>query len=869
MDSDADQSPLEARTPPILETPAAKKVVWRYAEQPRAECLLPAVFTRASLDLSPVAHELIIAHRSKTTARDVSLMTPRNLSAELCALTSDWGTTLFQPKGLSDLRDANRGAVVEVGCNVRCQSQRLRNRTGRLFVGVEPVPKYARKTMLNSDLSVLWQTAIARDAAAVTLQTASVMTSMLNSTLAHAKSQAPVRVAAIPLELVLNTSVPQPLRIEILSVDAQGLDLQVVLSGGVQLKRVDNIILECQHLPPIDVQWLYHNAPNCSTIADALRLHGFRLSACYYNAGPQEYNCHFVPVVSHPGAYVFGDEDKAMLCQSRACLWNLSSLDTLPQIRHDDAHAEMPDEQRDFMDATLTEYIACWNHYFTASVRAAATEEQAARIVPSTLKHHCTREALLYRAATRFRMLPADRRAREICAVWRRAASRRKALRLSWREAVGGNDAVSTQSLSPIDCSYARPGGIPLPPEVQTCFAAKRHLVAVGDEQVQQLAAAAMGLPSADDMFDGRRAVSANTTWTYLSVAALSRADVPRVAAQSPDAILLSHGIHGLFTADEHPRALFDKTVMALYAFANASLGAQLFLIVPWVPEWTHGPRTKESACLAPDRISGVRNALSCAVAAVNSRLPVSQQVIPLDLRFAHTSPIVATHGRSFEGNSAASLLRIAAERGLCRNASASDVVVEAEAGKVGSAPLCNSFDARMGAGNASAPTIAWRPQRFCGCGAGIVSDQCPAVDAFLAGADDEMGSRQVRKRLAEFYCNAWVHRRSRRTAGTTSIRMDRVTPAQLSDIVVTIAAEALPVVRRCLANLGYTNGMNGTVRGRVGGSAATCLCGAEFSRRDPWRKPKLREFEFWCLGRTLELPSFLRRGFLRRCAGL
>eukprot|EP00929_Paragymnodinium_shiwhaense_P032582 TRINITY_DN18030_c0_g1_i2.p1 TRINITY_DN18030_c0_g1~~TRINITY_DN18030_c0_g1_i2.p1 ORF type:complete len:400 (-),score=45.98 TRINITY_DN18030_c0_g1_i2:68-1267(-) len=101
-------------------------------------------------------------------------------------------------------------------------------------------------------------------------------------------------VPIVSLESVLER-IPADVRIPIVKVDAQGSDLDVVLSAGLQARRVERFLLECQDLPRGHPDILYDGQPNKQEMVLTLRAMGFALERCWVN-NPLIYeeNCVFV-----------------------------------------------------------------------------------------------------------------------------------------------------------------------------------------------------------------------------------------------------------------------------------------------------------------------------------------------------------------------------------------------------------------------------------------------------------------------------------------------------------------------------------------------------------------------------------------------
>eukprot|EP00747_Dinoflagellata_sp_TGD_P028418 gnl/TRDRNA2_/TRDRNA2_133260_c0_seq1.p2 gnl/TRDRNA2_/TRDRNA2_133260_c0~~gnl/TRDRNA2_/TRDRNA2_133260_c0_seq1.p2 ORF type:complete len:224 (-),score=51.39 gnl/TRDRNA2_/TRDRNA2_133260_c0_seq1:90-761(-) len=105
-------------------------------------------------------------------------------------------------------------------------------------------------------------------------------------------------VPVLPLEELLKRL---PVRVERLKVDAQGADLQVLISAGDFLrKKVQTIELECQELEREDWRRLYPDGHTKAEAISFLQQRGFRLVRCSPNGGDAhplfEENCVFEAV---------------------------------------------------------------------------------------------------------------------------------------------------------------------------------------------------------------------------------------------------------------------------------------------------------------------------------------------------------------------------------------------------------------------------------------------------------------------------------------------------------------------------------------------------------------------------------------------
>lgn len=263
------------------------------------------------------------------------------------------------------------GSVVEVGCNVMCETRwlRLRRERHELFtVAVDPLPSSVESLRQQGAayLDVLVQGLIGPNRSTVNLVDGGVFSTAAGVTAEanpgepqHAPpviaSPTSLRVAMIPLQDIAVTLLPPGMRILLLMTDAQGFDLPVVESAGEDTlrNRVEHVIVECQHLPKIDIRWLSDDdtAPriSCRDIEIALHPLGFALDVCGFNLGPMEYNCHFVnrrlvpkdlneDDASELSSGLTRQELHRLTMASRPpaswILKNLSHADTDPPLRH-------------------------------------------------------------------------------------------------------------------------------------------------------------------------------------------------------------------------------------------------------------------------------------------------------------------------------------------------------------------------------------------------------------------------------------------------------------------------------------------------------------------------------------------------------
>lgn len=90
--------------------------------------------------------------------------------------------------------------------------------------------------------------------------------------------RARINVTVVRLEGIL-AAVPSDVRIELLKVDAQGVDLQVLQGAGAQLSRIDTIIVEAQNASAAGL--LYTNASTGEQTVAWMQAQGWRYDAEY------------------------------------------------------------------------------------------------------------------------------------------------------------------------------------------------------------------------------------------------------------------------------------------------------------------------------------------------------------------------------------------------------------------------------------------------------------------------------------------------------------------------------------------------------------------------------------------------------------
>ena len=84
-------------------------------------------------------------------------------------------------------------------------------------------------------------------------------------------------VAVLRLDSILRL-IPSTIRIELLKVDAQGVDLAVVQSAGAELKRIETLIVEVQESK---ANLLYRDQPGATETRSWIEKNGFRYDAEY------------------------------------------------------------------------------------------------------------------------------------------------------------------------------------------------------------------------------------------------------------------------------------------------------------------------------------------------------------------------------------------------------------------------------------------------------------------------------------------------------------------------------------------------------------------------------------------------------------
>ena len=212
--------------------------------------------------------------------------------------------------------------IVEVGTNKYPEYLNYAlSTTGTFFVGVEPIlEKYAILTKLLREKSITGMyaavpAAVADGAGEVQFNVARISecssllplapfdrkwtprkSSFLSSCLALAKK---VWVPRIALDTLLS-HLPSHVPIRLLSIDAQGYDVQVANTLRAQSVNVHNLVLECQDLPRVSVRWLYPGAQSCGQAIDCVTRLGFHFVHCsgnYEGMGDllqaREHNCLF------------------------------------------------------------------------------------------------------------------------------------------------------------------------------------------------------------------------------------------------------------------------------------------------------------------------------------------------------------------------------------------------------------------------------------------------------------------------------------------------------------------------------------------------------------------------------------------------
>lgn len=93
----------------------------------------------------------------------------------------------------------------------------------------------------------------------------------------------PTVVPAFPLHLLLRRMQRLSARVELLKIDVQGAELSCLRSGGAELGRVDNVLLEAQDADEGSGLLLYEGSPSIAQLDDFLLVHGLSRQYCEWN----------------------------------------------------------------------------------------------------------------------------------------------------------------------------------------------------------------------------------------------------------------------------------------------------------------------------------------------------------------------------------------------------------------------------------------------------------------------------------------------------------------------------------------------------------------------------------------------------------
>ena len=117
------------------------------------------------------------------------------------------------------------------------------------------------------------------------------------------KSKGTLRVPTLTLDTVLYHLLPTNVDIRLLSFDIQGFDLHGIssLRNQASRSRIATLFMECQDLPLGDKMLAYpEGGTTCGQAVSCITQHwGWDFVGCYYNLGPQEYNCIFINPLHH------------------------------------------------------------------------------------------------------------------------------------------------------------------------------------------------------------------------------------------------------------------------------------------------------------------------------------------------------------------------------------------------------------------------------------------------------------------------------------------------------------------------------------------------------------------------------------------
>eukprot|EP00929_Paragymnodinium_shiwhaense_P097068 TRINITY_DN58848_c0_g1_i1.p1 TRINITY_DN58848_c0_g1~~TRINITY_DN58848_c0_g1_i1.p1 ORF type:complete len:704 (-),score=77.15 TRINITY_DN58848_c0_g1_i1:501-2612(-) len=101
-------------------------------------------------------------------------------------------------------------------------------------------------------------------------------------------------VPVVPLKELLSR-IPDDIPVRLVKVDAQGADVQVLISGEKYLQRVRRVVLECQDVARGDWRHLYPSGHTKTEAVDFMEAQGFVLDACTNQSHSvfREQNCFF------------------------------------------------------------------------------------------------------------------------------------------------------------------------------------------------------------------------------------------------------------------------------------------------------------------------------------------------------------------------------------------------------------------------------------------------------------------------------------------------------------------------------------------------------------------------------------------------
>lgn len=111
----------------------------------------------------------------------------------------------------------------------------------------------------------------------------------------HADGEAKtVEVPAVSLEEVL-LAIPKAVRVSLVKIDAQGMDLRLFLSGGQQLQRVEKAQCKVQNLTEQEPGSLYKGGGTLAEMSPAMRQVGFVEAGCrLHDCSVLKFDCFFL-----------------------------------------------------------------------------------------------------------------------------------------------------------------------------------------------------------------------------------------------------------------------------------------------------------------------------------------------------------------------------------------------------------------------------------------------------------------------------------------------------------------------------------------------------------------------------------------------